>query len=83
MVPKNLFAGQQWRNRHREQTYGHRERRGEGETYSKFPLAVYLTYGNVSFHVTLSIHLHLPLLPSHRVHSLFSMSDSFLLDASI
>ena len=26
MVPKNLFAGQQWRNRHRKQTYGHRER---------------------------------------------------------
>ena len=23
MVPKNLFAGQQWRYRHREQTYGH------------------------------------------------------------
>ena len=28
MVPKNLFAGQQWRNRHREQTYG---RGGGGE----------------------------------------------------
>ena len=27
MVLKNLFTGQQWRNRHREQTYGH----GEGE----------------------------------------------------
>ena len=26
MVPKNLFAGQHWRNRHREQTYRHRER---------------------------------------------------------
>ena len=23
MVPKNLFSGQQWRNRNREQTYGH------------------------------------------------------------
>ena len=22
MVPKNLFAGQQWRNRYREQIYG-------------------------------------------------------------
>ena len=29
MVLKNLFAGQQWRNRHREQTYGPRESRGE------------------------------------------------------
>ena len=26
MVLKNLFAGHQWRNRHREQTYGHGER---------------------------------------------------------
>ena len=35
MVPKNLLAGQQWRNRHREQTYGHGERGGESnmETY--------------------------------------------------
>ena len=31
MVLKNLFIGQQWRNRHREQTYGHGEREGEGE----------------------------------------------------
>ena len=26
MVWMNLFAGRQWRNRHREQTYGHGER---------------------------------------------------------
>jgi len=26
IVPNNLFAGQQWRKRHREQTYGHAER---------------------------------------------------------
>ena len=26
---EELFAGQQWRNRHREQTHGHGERRGE------------------------------------------------------
>ena len=26
-VLKNLFTGQQWRNRHREQTYGHGERK--------------------------------------------------------
>ena len=34
MVLKNLFAKQQWRCRHREQTYGHRLGRveeGEGE----------------------------------------------------
>ena len=34
MVPKNLFAGQQWRNRHREQNYGHRDRR-DGEMYGE------------------------------------------------
>ena len=25
MVPKNSFVGEQWRNRHKEQTYGHRK----------------------------------------------------------
>ena len=33
MVPKNLFAGQQWRNRQREQTRGHGVKAGEGEMY--------------------------------------------------
>ena len=31
MVPINLFIGQQWRNRHREQTYGNKGWGGEGE----------------------------------------------------
>ena len=82
MVLMNLFARQQWRNRRREQTYGHRERGGEDEMYGKSNMetyitickiesqpsiccmaqetqtgAIYFTYGNVSFHVTLSIHL--------------------------
>ena len=35
MVLKNLFAGQQWRNRHREQTYGPGERGGVGEMYGE------------------------------------------------
>ena len=35
IVLRNLFTGQQWRNRHREQTYGHGERGREGEVYSK------------------------------------------------
>ena len=30
MVP-TLLTGQQWRNRHREQTYGHGERGGKAE----------------------------------------------------
>jgi len=35
MVLKNLLTGQQWRNRHREHTYGHGERGGKGEMYGK------------------------------------------------
>ena len=34
------------------------------EPYSEFPLAIYFTFGNVSFHVTLSIHLTLPSPPA-------------------
>ena len=33
MVLNNLFAEQQWRNRHRDQTYGQGEKGGEGEMY--------------------------------------------------
>ena len=43
MVLKNLFTGQQWRTRHREQTNGHGERRGEGETYGKRNMETYIT----------------------------------------
>ena len=43
MVLKNLFTGQQWRNRHREQTYGHGERGGEGEIYGKSNTETYIT----------------------------------------
>ena len=43
MVPKNLSAGQQWRNRHREQTYGHGERGGEGEMYGESYMETYIT----------------------------------------
>ena len=35
MELKNLFTWQQWRNRHREQTYGHGDRGGEGDMYGK------------------------------------------------
>ena len=41
MVLKNVFAGQQWRNGHREQTYGHRK--GEGETYGESNMEIYIT----------------------------------------
>ena len=43
MVLKNLFAWQQWRNRHREQTYGHGERGGEREMYGESNLETYIT----------------------------------------
>ena len=44
MVPKNLCAGQQWRNRHREQTYGHGERGAEGEMYERVTWKLTLPY---------------------------------------
>ena len=43
MVLKNLFAGQQWRNRHREQTYGHGKRGGEGEMFGESNMKTYIT----------------------------------------
>ena len=43
MVLKNLFTGQQWRIRHREQTYGHGERGGEGEMHGKSNMETYIT----------------------------------------
>ena len=43
MVLMNLFARQQWRNRHREQTYGHGERGGEGEMYGESNMETYIT----------------------------------------
>ena len=46
MVLKNLFAGQQWRNRHREQTYGHGEKGGEGEMYGESNMESYITIRN-------------------------------------
>ena len=42
MVLKNLFTGQQWRNRHREYTYGHGKRRGEGEMYGENNMETYI-----------------------------------------
>ena len=43
MVPKNLFAGQQRRNRHREQSYGHGVGGGEGEMYGESNMETYIT----------------------------------------
>ena len=38
------------------------------ESYSKFSLAIYFTYGIVNFYVTFSIHLPFFLLSSHSIH---------------
>ena len=43
MVLKNLFSGQQWRNRHREQSRGHGHRGGEGQMYRKSNMESYIT----------------------------------------
>ena len=43
MMLKNLFAGQQWRNRHREYTFGRGERGGEGEVYGESNMETYFT----------------------------------------
>ena len=43
MVLKNLFIGQQWRNRRREQIYGHGERGGEAEMDGKSNMETYIT----------------------------------------
>ena len=43
MVLKNLFTGQQWRNRHREQTCGRGQRGGEGEMYGETNMETYIT----------------------------------------
>ena len=43
MVPKNVIAGQQWRNRHRQWTYGHGKRGGEGKMYGESNMETYIT----------------------------------------
>ena len=50
MVLRNLFTGQQWRNRHREQTYGHVERGQEGEMYGKSDMETYITICKIYSH---------------------------------
>ena len=42
MELKNLVTWKQWRNRHREQTFGHGERGGEGEMHGKNNMETYI-----------------------------------------
>ena len=48
MVLKNLLTGKQWRNRHREQTYGHGDRGGEDEMYGKSNMETYIAICKIS-----------------------------------
>ena len=40
---KSLFAGQQWRNRQREMTYGNGDRGREGDMYGKSNMETFIT----------------------------------------
>ena len=42
VVLKNLFTGQQWGNKHKEQTYGDGQRRGVGEMYGQTNMETYI-----------------------------------------
>ena len=57
MVLSNLFAGQQWRHRHREQIYGHRERGGEGEMYIESNMETYITICKIDSQWEFAVHL--------------------------
>ena len=57
MVLKNLFIGQQWRNRHRKQTYGHEERGGEGEMYGETNMETYITICKINSQWELAVWL--------------------------
>ena len=45
--PEEFTAGQPWRSRHREQTCGHGERGGEGETHGERNMETYIQFSSV------------------------------------
>ena len=47
MVRKNLLAGQQWRKKHWEQTYGHGERGGESEMYGEINMETFIIISKI------------------------------------
>ena len=57
MILKNLFTGQQWRNRHREQTYGHGQRGGEGEMYGNSHMDSYITICKIDSQQEFAVYL--------------------------
>ena len=65
----NLFAGPQWRNGHREQTYEHGERGGEGEMYGESNMEIYIQFSSVAQScLTLCnpMNCSIPCLPVHH-----------------
>ena len=60
MVLKSLFAGQQWRNRHREQIYEHAERGGEGEMCGKHNMETYITICKIDSQWEIAVCLRKP-----------------------
>ena len=57
MALKNLFTGQQWKKVHREQTYGHGERGGEGQMYGKSNMETYTTICKIASQQEFSVWL--------------------------
>ena len=56
MVLKNAFARHQWRNRHREQTYGHRGgEEGEGELCGESNVETYNTIYKIDSHLEFAV----------------------------
>ena len=59
MVLMKLFAGQQWRHRHIEQTYGHSAAggggRGEGGMYRESNMETYITICKIDSQLEFSV----------------------------
>ena len=66
MLLKSLFTGQQWRNRHREQTNGHGES-GGGEMCGKSNMETYITIFKIGCQWEFAIWLR-KLKQGHCIH---------------
>ena len=57
MVLINLFSRQQWRNRNREQTYGHRELEAKDEMYGESNVETYISICKIESQWEFAVHL--------------------------
>ena len=79
IVLKNLFTGQQWRNRHRE--YGHEERGGEGEMYGKSNMETYIIICKIDSQRELACASFSPVfLMMYSAYKLNKQGDNYSLD---